>query len=125
MIKLRPGTEEDHAFILSSWLKAYFDCGNHYYRPPKKIFFEKHADKVKEHLAGHVIVATTEEDPSQIIGYAVHSSGVLHFVYVKSLFRKMGVARELIRKASCKQYSQHTTGSKFINKHMEYNPYAF
>jgi len=131
---IRPYKEGDLNFILSTWLKSYYDALTQYSKraqarlaPPHEVFFSEHQKKIKERLkASSVFILTTAEDLDQIIGYIVYEGDCLHFCYVKAPFRKMGVARRLKEKLlSVKQYSHHTTYSRYVAKDFIYNPYKF
>lgn len=131
---IRPHKEGDINFILSTWLRSYYDSLTHYSKkaqariaPPNEVFFEHHQAKIKQVIPDcEIRILTTEEDQNQIIGYIVYQKDTLHFCYVKAAFRKMGVAKKLKEKAlglTC--YSHHTTYSKYVAKELTYNPYKF
>lgn len=123
-IVLRPGTEDDLNFLLATWLNCYLASGNWIYRPSKKVYFPGMEKQIKACLGtAKVIVATTEEDPEQIIGYAVHCLDTLHFVYVKNLFRGLGVSKELMKGLPVRYYSNHTSYSRYITKGLTYDPF--
>lgn len=125
-IKTRPGTELDYNFILSTWLKSYQAHGNCFYKPPKTIYFKEHQELIKSKLKScKVDIVTTDEDDSQIIGYMVHDSDCVHFVYIKNLFRGFKIAKKLLATTLARYYSQHTSYSKHITGRLEYNPYKF
>jgi GNAT superfamily N-acetyltransferase len=66
---------------------------------PKQLYFESAGAVAERILERSVcIVLCSEEDTAQIIGYVVFGSGpVLHYVYVKQPFRRMGLGRHLVR----------------------------
>jgi hypothetical protein len=103
---LRSVLQEDIPFIVNSWVESYIKHAS----APRHIYVpEQHAVAMRT-LTGkdaRVIVACNPDDPDQIVGYAVFSLAhtntdrldprpVYHYVYVKSLFRRMQVARQLI-----------------------------
>jgi hypothetical protein len=98
---LRPISDEDESFIYSSWLKSYrnSDFAKHI---TNDIYFEQHADIIKNLLAkSQVVVAVSKEDPNHIYGFAVVEQVVpgvycLHYVYTKYPFRKFGIAKEMV-----------------------------
>lgn len=97
-LSIRPMVEHDTNFIYNSWLKsAQAD-----HDLPNSKFFDSYRDHIKEILKrSKVIVACDPEDPTFLHGYMVcqqvEGVFILHWVYVKAPFRKMGVASDLIR----------------------------
>lgn len=110
---LRPGSAGDHGFVVDSWLTSYRDkararsCGDLYMREYKW--------KIREILKrADLLVACDVADPWLILGYAVTSAvgdgGALHgkllheneyvrrvhYVFVKELYRREGIARSLL-----------------------------
>lgn len=87
----------DHSLILSSWLRNN--------EPPAKvdrsIYFQRHESLIKRALAEHpewFRMLVNVEDTNQIYGWVCADEGprVLHFVFVKPAFRRMGFARQLL-----------------------------
>lgn len=124
----------DVNFILSSWLRAYYDALTTYSRkarsklaPSNDVFFTEHQAKIKELLkTASVHVCTAPGDDDQIIGYIVCDSDTLHFCYVKNVFRHLGVAKKLKSEhVGLKHYSHHTPYSKYVNQGLIFNPYKF
>lgn len=131
---VRPFKDGDLNFILSTWLRSYYDALTQYSKraqarlaPSHDVFFQEHQRKIKETLkTAKVFILTTAEENDQIIGYIVFEGDALHFCYVKAPFRKLGVAKKLCKEmVGVKQYSHHTTYSKYIAKDFIYNPYKF
>jgi GNAT superfamily N-acetyltransferase len=95
-ILLRPGTSEDHPFVVDSWLQSYRasaiarDAGRAYLHDMKWI--------VRAWLArAALLVACDPEQPGAIWGWAVTRDAVLFYVYVRQEFRRQGIARALLR----------------------------
>ncbi len=110
-MKLRPMQTNDFGFILNSWLKSYRNSkfaknltNERYYRNQSEAIFSLLA-------ASQVVVMVDDEDTNHIYGYAVghdapDSDGYwLHYMYVKHLYRRLGVATNLI---------QHLAGPKEV-----------
>ena len=99
-MQLRPATPNDFNFIANSYLKSYR------YGPETKhlindIYFDVYKEKLNHMMAtGKVTVVCSVEDADQIMGYLIsgtaHGKSVIHYVYVKHLFRRMGVAKRLL-----------------------------
>jgi hypothetical protein len=114
---IRPHEPADLPFIVDSWVKSYWDAinrdpwplthtqdgpegvvgkrlnRNHFYTPGQR---EYAAFCIAAHgcQVAHVI-----GDPDKLMGFACGSLGVLHYVYVKSAFRRIGVGLALTRAA--------------------------
>lgn len=133
-VRLRPATESDVNFIFKSWLRCYrhsFNtrgCEN-------PVFFAQH-HKLIEGLCkkASIVIACNHDDISQIYGFIcsemVDNLPVIHFVYVKEMFRRMGVAALLAENAGFKReapvfYTHRTYSSEGLEKKfaMVYNPY--
>ncbi len=99
-MQLRHATLNDFNFIANSYLKSYRDA------PATKhlinqIYYDLYKDKLTYMLENSdVTVACSDEDADQILGYLIsseiHGKPIVHYVYVKHLFRQMGVAKALL-----------------------------
>lgn len=100
-ISIRQGVVDDAAFIFSTWLRSY--AGSSYFarKIPRKTFFAYHHQIIERIIARNatVLVATPEDDPSTILGYLVHEGPVLHYIYTKGPFRRLGIASRLIKES--------------------------
>ena len=127
---MRPG---DVNFILSTWLKSYYEAMKFYSSgsirvpfPWGDVYFQGHQEKIKKLLeSASCLVCNAPDEEDQIIGYIVFDEDSLHYCYVKQVYRKMGVAKELRSKIIPRYYSHATTHAKYITKGLEYNPYKF
>jgi GNAT superfamily N-acetyltransferase len=72
-----------------------------------KTYYSRHHDVIEQLLDKSVVlVATTNEEPDVILGWACYEQGVgnescglppvIHYVYVKPSFRKCGIATKLL-----------------------------
>lgn len=99
-ILYRPAIEEDRPFIFNSWLKA-FRKGTLSANVDNSIYYTNHHSLVERILSkSKTIICCNSDDPSIIYGYVtyqeVDGQFVLHFVYVKHIYRKLGLARQLL-----------------------------
>ena len=103
-IHVRSMTEADVPLVMNSWLKSFRDCaatwgvGNdEYYATQKKVI-----TKLLE--VSSVAIACDPSDHEQVFGWVCwtprNKDVVIHYVYVKHLFQRMGVARELMEVAN-------------------------
>lgn len=81
-------------FILSSWIKSYRWAGK-----DGQDYYRETVPEIKKLLRyNRVVVATLTEEPDCFIGWICGQNSLLHYVYVKSFFRRDGVAKTLIDK---------------------------
>lgn len=97
LIRLRDAKVADQAFISSTFLKGNY-YGNPYYRQIDKDTFMLHYQEVLKSLLIRCTtkIACLQSDEDVIIGYSVYEPGVLHWVFVKDVWRKIGVAKDMI-----------------------------
>lgn len=99
-VMLRGIQEDDLHFIFSSWLKSY-RSSNFAKNITNTIYFDQQ-HKLIEHLlsSSQVVIACRKEDPKEIFGYIVASKignvFAVHYVYVKHLFRHLGIGKLLL-----------------------------
>lgn len=98
-IAVRLARAADLAFIRNSWLRNYHEHG-HLSHVPNGVFFsdDGHWGVVDRCLTGPrvVLVAHPEGDEDTILGWTCAELDVLHYVYVKAPFRRLGIARTLL-----------------------------
>jgi hypothetical protein len=128
LVTIRDYKKEDQNFIYSTWLKGLYYGEFWFSLIPKDIFmseYHKVIDKIFNTSGCSVKVACLVEDPEVILGYSVlSSSGALHWVFVKKIWRNIGVAKSLVPKNT--KYATTTTlvGLKIMKKkNIQLNPF--
>lgn len=125
----RDFTPEDKNFIFASWLRGlYYGCN--WFREINKDVFMRNYHNFLERLLSQptvsIKVACLKNDPEVILGYSVlGADDTLHWVFVKSAWRNIGVAKALIP-TSTKCVSHLTkTGLSIIKRHpdVQFNPF--
>lgn len=113
LVMHRQGQEGDINFIYATWLQAlYYGNGwsrnvepvagapvDIYSSMDRDVFFKNYNNIIQKILikpSVSVNIACLIEDPDVILGYSVTEPEVLHFVFVKDVWRRMGIARDLI-----------------------------
>jgi len=98
-IFVRLANDTDIDFITSSWLNSFRD-GYFNATVPNRVYYNQH-HKVLERLvpSSTILVACNSERPQQIFGWlcfqVVDNVLILHYVYVKNMFREQGIAARL------------------------------
>jgi len=115
---VRPAEPDDFAFIFSTWLKSYRYNNQDVSRVPAELYYRKHHEviaRLRDRCA--LPVACLPDSPAVIIGFAalelppalLNTSSlpppapappVIHWVYVKRAWRRMGVATRLLGQLS-------------------------
>lgn len=126
-LKIRPAREADHNFILATWLKSFRELGTSRPVPEASIYFKEHQRKIKDRLASDKCLVASTDDEDQICGFMCYSDDVIHYVFVKTVFRGYGVANALLdRVPGAKQFSHFTKFTPFFaRRKLSYNPYQF
>lgn len=102
LVTIRGYREEDKNFILSTMLRGLYYGNTFFSEVPKDIFMANY-HKVVEHILGskaaNIRVACLKDDLDVILGYSICREAVgsaLDFVFVKSAWRNIGIAKSLI-----------------------------
>jgi GNAT superfamily N-acetyltransferase len=128
---LRGFRAEDAPLVFSTWLRSYQGAPA-VRRIPTQFYFEGQAGVIKRLIdRSAVSVACSPEDPDQIFGWICmeepdNSDPVLHYVHVKHVFRRMGVAKALLAHLLTRPifYTHHTIGFERLGlRQATYNPY--
>lgn len=110
-LELRAMTPEDEAFIYNSWLTSYRGSSSHISYIPPDIYFAAHhkaIERIFQRADTSVVVACLKGDENVILGYLVSEADVIHWVYVKQSFRRMGIARAMLDDALLTSEVWHT-----------------
>jgi ribosomal protein S18 acetylase RimI-like enzyme len=133
-VRIRPANQEDVGFIFNSWLRSY--------KPSffsrlidNRVYFENH-HKLLENLAktSTFTIACDKDDPSQIYGYICYEKiqgiSAIHYIYVKHSFRKLGIAKLLLKEsghtsssAGCCTHITRAVEKSCIKYNLIYHPY--
>lgn len=138
-VGVRLATKEDLRFVASTWFRSVLESGTPVNQVPFNIFREGMEANIQRLLKRSVVrVVFATEVPDELLGYAVldqvqdfftgpagpQNVLVCHHIYVKSAYRRQGIARSLLGGAQV--YSHPATpgaGKKFaIAMGLTYNP---
>lgn len=133
-VYVREHNEKDIPFIYKSWLVNFRDSNNLEALIDKQIYFDSHKkiiDKILEQST--CLIAANPDDEDQIFGYVIFDNykklQILHYVYVKAPYRRLGIA-SLLKKLAFKLphaivTSHHTRMSMVLRDkwNLVFNPY--
>lgn len=100
MFKLREYRPADFNFIASSYLRSY-RSGPEAQHMPNDFYYPEYKERLMHMLStGTVKIACSIHDDDQIIGYSITGNilswNIIHYVYVKYTFRKIGLTKALL-----------------------------
>lgn len=131
LVVLRALEDSEINFVYHSWLRSFRSDSTFYRTIPREIFFENHRKRLYRLLdRSHCIVANPRDHPDIIVAYIVwelpeEGNAVIHYIYVKSDYRKMGLARLLVDVAAAgrKITATHRTDTIRRDRIDIFNPY--
>lgn len=104
-IIVRDAVEDDVALIMSSWLRSHKQNGPQERKLTNTVYFSNHVPIVRALVARcPILVAELEGVRDEALGWVCYDEPdadrfVVHYVYVKSVYRKQGVAKTLLKGA--------------------------
>lgn len=129
LVAVREAVPEDKNFILATWLRG-LKYGNDWFDAiDSEVYFKVYHQVIESLLVDprvKIYVACLKEDPSVILGYSVSSGERLDWVFVKKVWRGIGIARALTP-PSIKVASHLTViGRSILHKHQDikFNPFS-
>jgi GNAT superfamily N-acetyltransferase len=121
---VRESISDDTPFIFSTFLRGLYYGDPYFARTPKNSFMKAYHSVLEQILslpAVKVHIACLKEDPEVILGYSITGGEgtILHWVFVKSAWRGIGIAKELV--PSTIKAATHTTsvGDSLLRKHRD------
>lgn len=139
---IRQGRPTDAPFLFNSWLKSFRKAWFSMRIPSDVFFAQQHLviEDILQRPGTRVFVVTPAGDEDTICGYAVTEAVpgtdgkalIVHYVYVKETFRKLGLGKQLLVSAGVasdthvvmvSHMTQHA--APIVEKyHMVYNPFV-
>lgn len=94
---IRDFIDTDKYVIQSTWLNG-LKFSSYWFRSiPNEVFFEQFKDYYYQIIKkSKTKVICLPDAPEVLLGYAVYTDNILHWVYVKLAFRKLGLAKALV-----------------------------
>jgi hypothetical protein len=127
LIGMRKPKEDDEKFIYSTWLAGmYFGNIGLKTRASKEEFTNNYRQVIRKIIGFSTIqIAALLEDPDIICGYSVSEPNrkVVHWVYCKPAFRRLGLATDLVPKET--EFVTHITEMvrNFLPDQITFDPY--
>jgi hypothetical protein len=95
-VVVREPQEGDVNFMLSTMLKGLYYGSKFWSEVDQESFFSHYEPFIKNlMIASSVKIACLEDDQDVILGWSMFKQDVLHFVFVKKSYRKLGIAKLL------------------------------
>lgn len=128
LVKIRNVELTDYNFIFATMLRGLYYGDTWYSQIPKDIFM-KNYHNVVEHLLKKptvsILVACLKEDESTVLGYSILENNIVHYVFVKSAWRNIKIAKSLVPDGV--QFVTHLTkvGNSILKKYdtVKFNPF--
>jgi hypothetical protein len=99
LVTIRPSRPEDKNFILATWLRGLYYGDSWFSQIPKDAFmahYHTFLEALLNRPGVQVMVCCLKDDDDVILGYSVLGLDSLHWVFVKSAWRKIGIGRSLV-----------------------------
>ncbi len=128
MVTLRQYQPTDKNLVYATFLKSLY-YGNTYYRSIDQDAYFAGYGKVLNFLTTKsgvdIRIACLHDEPDVIVGYAIVEYGMLHYVYVKTVWRNQGIAKLLLQGLELNSCTHLTTISKDVKilSKLKFNPF--
>lgn len=125
LIATRAILPSDRGLIFSTWLKGLRYANDWFKHIDQDAYFHHYQQVLESYFNRPDIncsVACLREDPDVILGYAVYEPHVLHWVFVKPAWRRIGIAKMLVP-PGIKTVSHLTHIGLLLKKDRIFNPF--
>ena|ERR1700677_764254 len=90
---------KDIDFIMATWLRG-LRYGNDWFgmivASSYFSFYQQFIEQLLKNPNVSVKIACLQDDPEVILGYSVYHKNILHWVFTKKAWRKIGIAKKLV-----------------------------
>lgn len=101
---IRPYQSDDFKFIFSTWIEGFYQSGIYFENMSRQEFFKIYEDRIKNTLLKSDTIkqiCALKDDPTIILGYLIGEKMIetycLHWLFVKYVWRKIGIAKTLLQ----------------------------
>lgn len=124
-VLLREGNEDDYAFVYATWLKGLRHGNDWFEAIDADCYFNKYKEVVRHLLhTSKLVVACLSDEPDVVLGYVVTRGPVLHWVFVKKAWRKLGIGKRLIPQGIDTVSHLTKVGRAILPKEWKFNPFT-
>ena len=122
--KVRDARLGDKSFIFSTWLLGLYHGNDWFKEIDKGIYFSTYK-LIVEHLLinSRVMVACLPDDEDVVLGYIVFKENVIHWIFVKKPWRKLGIAKLLFPSGITVCTHLTKAGKAIKPKNISFNPF--
>lgn len=120
LYNVRDYKTSDKNFVLATFLRGLYHGDSWFSQIPRDIFMENYS-RIAEAMVNNtntlIKIACLPDDEDVILGYSILSSNynTIHWCYVKSAWRKQGIAKSLLP-----QYPTYITHLSSVGKSLMY-----
>lgn len=120
---VRPAIDADITFVRASWHTNFWKFARK--RLEKKVYDPEQERRINRLVfKSRVLVAFFPEVPDEILGWSCISGDTLHYVYVKSVYRRRGIATGLVPGVKTYTHATDRVGEAFAKSiGAQFNPY--
>lgn len=130
LVDIRVGNDSDKNFILATMLRGLYYGNTWFSAIPKNIFMQCYhtiLERLLTHPDTRVTVACLKDDPEVVLGYSIHrfthNTVILDYVFVKSAWRRIGIANSLLPKNVFAVTHLTRPGASIMKKKLPNTPY--
>lgn len=99
LILIREGDLNSHDFIEATWLQGLYHGNSWFRKIDEKIYYETYRKVIQGILKrAQILVAALKDAPDVLLAYSIYEEDRLHYVYCKSDWRTIGLAKDLMNK---------------------------
>lgn len=101
-VTLRPMLPDDARFIASTWVKSYASsdlarlCTRGGEWPRASRAYREGQNRLVDRLLARAACTVAEDSEGLVAAYLVHEGDVVHYVYVRDMYRREGLAKQLL-----------------------------
>lgn len=127
-ISIREMNSDDVNFVYNSWLKS-FRNSLEAMNQTNEVYYDNHKNLIEKLLnKSNVNIIHPADDPSHILGFMCSEGNIVHYIYIKYNYRKLGIAKHLLTSIVSGDtfYITHITKNirdKVDNQKIVYNPW--
>lgn len=129
LISIRLGDASDTNFIFTTWLRSLRAGCFWFQQIQKETYFRNYNEiihRILKRPSLKITIACLKEDPTVILGYAITEPESVHYVFVKPVWRRIGLLKDLLKEPFSKVTHMTTEGKQVLEKKYPYaifNPF--